>query len=174
MNDKHAANKIGRFIRDNVMTKELFLRVSHLIDNYIRKIPSPYHLTILKGYLILMTDDVPLEGDILSLVKKYYQEAVAINPNLPEAHIELGYHFDVFEDNFIEAECSFKRAIQSGGQADAYIGLFRVLAQQGKGKINEIHQIESNLSQEIRLSCTEILEEINNGIWFTDSIKTEI
>lgn len=111
MDDKHVASRIRAFMRDKIITNHLFFRLFDLIDSYIEKNDSPYYLKILKGNLINMADEVSLEDYPLSLAKQYYQEAIAINKDLPEAYIELAWYFDVFEDNFIEADRNFRKAL---------------------------------------------------------------
>jgi tetratricopeptide (TPR) repeat protein len=62
----------------------------------------------------------------------YFQRATSLNPKSADAHNELGYMYDVYFDDFPQAEAKFRKAIELGWDYSSYYGLARVLAETGR------------------------------------------
>jgi hypothetical protein len=58
--------------------------------------------------------------------------AVQLDDSDPEAFEELGYIYDIYIDDMIQAEYYFQQAIERGGSEWCYSGLARVLEQMGR------------------------------------------
>ena len=63
-----------------------------------------------------------------------YEQATRINPDDAEAHVEIGYYYDVLADTPQQAVPAFRRAIALGAGKTAYLGLARSLAELGDDK----------------------------------------
>lgn len=61
-----------------------------------------------------------------------FHMAARCNRTWAEPYVEIGFLLDVYANDFDGAATAFRRAIRNGATAEAYAGLARVLAEQGR------------------------------------------
>lgn len=157
--------KIKEFINSlkNRLPAEKEIPVSFIqeLDQQIERSPNHPELYILKGQLILNSEDDPhyqLQDALTA-----FEKAVEINPNYAEGYLEIAYFLDTFNDDFKEAIKNFELAISHKPSDDAYIGLARCLAQIGKK--NEAIEILKNKANSDNADVEEMIDEIQDGVW---------
>lgn len=138
-------------------------RAIALTNKALKEYPESAKLLCLAGDLARMKDDVS-EIDVKQS-QCFYETAMACDPGYFVPYESLGYLHDVYNDNFELAEKHFRQSIFLGSDRCSYIGLARVLAQNGqKDEAIQVLVSEScprrNTEPVLRILC-----EIRAGQW---------
>lgn len=134
------------------------------VEEALRAFPSSAKLWNLRGDLIQLDDEAE-EHYTLENALESYQRAVELDGTYAEAFENIGYYYDVHEDDPDRAEAFFRRAIELEPRRSTFVGLARVLAQLGRR-----HEALELLSAERCPFCeTEDVQalrsEIEDGLW---------
>lgn len=90
-----------------------------------------------------------------------YKASIAIDSSYAAAHEALGFMMFTFGNNPGEAENYFRSAIALGAGTDSYVGLAKLLAEQGQ-KHAALHVLESCPDD---ISVVRTRTEIEHGDW---------
>ena len=92
-----------------------------------------------------------------------YRNAVAIDPTHARAWVSIASWLDVHADDLAGAEAAYREVLKLDPESDAYEGLARVLAEQGR-RVEAIEVLESapRGDEERR---RRLREEIERGAW---------
>lgn len=101
-----------------------------LVSQALAKYPHSPRLLVMRGDLIQLSPDSP--GIHIEEALECYRKAIEIDPRYIDGWTSIGYFLDVIADDFRAAEDAFRRAIAHGGSVEAFVGLARVLAEQGR------------------------------------------
>jgi tetratricopeptide (TPR) repeat protein len=106
------------------------MRLLALLEESVLSCPQSPKLWCLRGDLIQLCD-IEVKYQHIDILHSY-EQAIAIDPSFAEAYESIGYYYDVIDENFPKSEAAFCKAIESGMRLHSYVGLARVLAEQGK------------------------------------------
>ena len=96
----------------------------------VRRHPESPELWIMRGDVISFAP--PEAGFPPDRPLKCYRKAISLDPCYANAYKAIGYHHDVWTENFRKAEAAFRKSIELGADEESYVGLARVLAQTGR------------------------------------------
>jgi len=134
-----------------------------LSDEAVLNHPTSSQLWLLRGHLVQLGEGDPrwTVDDAVSS----YESALALAPDDPEVHEALGYWYDVVDIQLERAACYFASALAKGGGRDSYLGMARVLAEQGKKsealRVLEPGECPFQEEPEVR----ELFDAIQEGHW---------
>ncbi len=117
----------------------------------------------MRGHLIeLAPEDYPVG---VAEAGHCYRRATELDPQYADAWESLGYYLDNYDEDIDAAEDAFRRAIETGGDADSYMGLARVLAQKGHkmDALKLLSPTECPYAEEQEVQ--DIRDEIEEGLW---------
>jgi tetratricopeptide (TPR) repeat protein len=142
---------------------EVSPEVLALSDEAVQAFPEAPELWCMRGHLIeLAPEDYPVP---LAEAGNCYRKAAELDPEYADAWESLGYYLDNYDEDLGEAEDAFRRAVESGGGADSYVGLARVLAQKGRKaealKVLSAPDCEFAEEQGVQ----DMRDEIQEGLW---------
>lgn len=134
-----------------------------LAEEATRAHPASAELWCLRGRVLQLYDG-PREFTARDYVDSY-EQALACDPANVVALEELGYQYDVYFNDFSSAESHFRRAIALGAGEDSYVGLARVLAQDGRADeaLTHLSPAECIWSESEKIG--EMRQEIASGSW---------
>ena len=93
-----------------------------------------------------------------------YENAVELDPHYSQAWESIGYYCDVHDQNFERAEFAFRRAVELGAGATAYVGVARVLAERNHQMTDILRFLDTcPYSDDDRVQ--EMRSEIESGMW---------
>jgi tetratricopeptide (TPR) repeat protein len=129
----------------------------------VEAFPEAPELWCLRGHLIeLAPEDYPVG---IAEAGNCYRKATELDPEYADAWESLGYYLDNYDEDIDEADEAFRKAIETGGDGDSYIGLARVLAQKGQKmaalKILSPGECPYADEQEVQ----DMRDEIQEGLW---------
>ena len=136
-----------------------------LIEESLREHPDSFSLWCLRGDLIQLFEDDSTEKYDWSDVIASYQRASEKESTNPRPYESLGYFFDVVYEDFETSELHFRRAIELGAGSDSWIGLARVLAENGKQDDAIALLVSSKCPDTDTEPIKRILNEIRSGEW---------
>jgi tetratricopeptide (TPR) repeat protein len=101
-----------------------------LVEEAVSTFPKSAQLWCIRGDLVQLA---PIEAQYgLADALLSYQTAIEIDPLFAEAYESIGYYYNVIDEDFAVCEAAFRKAIEFGSGMHSYVGLARVLAEQGK------------------------------------------
>jgi tetratricopeptide (TPR) repeat protein len=142
---------------------EVSPEVLSLSDEAVQAFPEAPELWCMRGHLIeLAPEDYSVP---LAEAGNCYRKAAELDPEYADAWESLGYYLDNYDEDLDEAEGAFRRAVESGGDADSYIGLARVLAQKGEkaAALQALSAPDCAFADE--QGVQDMLDEIEEGLW---------
>jgi tetratricopeptide (TPR) repeat protein len=107
-------------------------RLLRLMERAVGLHPCSARLWCLRGDLYQLQFAHPSREFDPRIPLRYYKKALVLNNRLADAHNEIGYLYDVYFEEYAQAECAFRAAISLGGDHTSYYGLARVLAEMGR------------------------------------------
>lgn len=138
-------------------------KVLALADEAVQAFPDAPELWCLRGHLI----ELAPEGYSVALTDAAdcYRKATQLDPDYADAWESLGYYLDNYDEDLDAAEQAFVNAIRTGGDADSYIGLARVLTQKGQkdAALKVLGAADCPYADEEDVEAMR--EEIRDGLW---------
>ncbi len=134
-------------------------------DQALDAFPRSMELWLLRGHLILLGDDDPRRE--LEDARQSYERALEIAPDDPEPHNELGYWYDVWDEQLELALSYFERAVDLGGDHEAHFGRARVLAELNQPE-RALASLDPPCPYAKHPEILELAKEIRNGGWARD------
>ncbi|RYG57182.1 hypothetical protein EON80_28565 [bacterium] len=110
--------------------REASLELLAMAEEAVAAYPQSSKLWCMRGDLIQLgeTESRYQLSDSLESCRR----AIAVDPTFAEAYESVGYYFDVIEEDFPLSEDAFRQAVKLGAGKDSFIGLARVVAEQGR------------------------------------------
>lgn len=149
---------------------ERYRELEPLINAAVEQHPQSSPLLCLKGaWIELCAIDQAINGEPVAALAAesldLFRRAAEADAAAPEAWEEIGFHLDVWQNDFRGAEHAFREAIARGAGAESYAGLARVLAQTGR-KAEALASIDpSTCAYALDSAVEKIAAEIREGIW---------
>ncbi|MEX2141574.1 MAG: tetratricopeptide repeat protein [Pirellulales bacterium] len=159
MNEEPFLKRLWEVVHESPATTAEALKLS---DAALQACPWSAELWYLRGLILDKCEELP--NITREDYRHCYERAIECDPGFVEAHVALGYTLDVYYDDFPAAESAFRKAIALGGGEEAYVGLARVLAQQGRSRsaLRLLHRLQSRKhSTPVQL----MIREIEEGQW---------
>ena len=107
-----------------------------LATEAVEQFPDSRDIWHLRGDLFSLHATFPQESGVVQELcdgaLASYERAIELDPNFSEAYESLGYLFDAHSNLTQKAEFYFREALRLGNGPNSYIGLSRVLAEQGR------------------------------------------
>lgn len=107
-------------------------RLTELVRQALDEFPTSSEVWVMYGDYLNISDSEANPDATVENAMAAYQKALEIDPVCAEAYQELGFLHDFYRDDMPAAEQAFRNAINFGADVDAYLGLVRVLFQQGR------------------------------------------
>jgi tetratricopeptide (TPR) repeat protein len=137
----------------------------------VRRHPESAELWIMRGDVISFAP--PDAGFPVDWPLKCYRKAISVDPCYARAYKAIGYHHDIWTENFRKAENAFRKSIALGADEDAYVGLARVLAETGR-KDEAIDLLEPGHCEFYDdPDVQKMREEILKGEWDPETLSAE-
>jgi Flp pilus assembly protein TadD len=129
----------------------------------VEQCPWSAELWYLRGMILDRCESLP--NITKEDYRRCYERAIECDPGFADAYVELGYVLDTYYDDFAAAERAFRKAIALGSRGDdVYVGLARVLAQQGR-KRSALRLLRRVTSRKTSDGIESMIHEIEQGIW---------
>ena len=160
MDENKLAKRLWRLMAERPATTAETVKLS---QSAVEQCPWSAELWYLRGMILDRCES--LSNFTREDYRRCYERAIECDPGCADAYVELGYVLDTYYDDFAGAERAFRKAIALGSRGDdVYVGLARVLAQQGRRRsaLRLLHRVASRkLSDRI----ASMIHEIEEGIW---------
>jgi hypothetical protein len=138
----------------------------HLAEEAVSKCRASPELWVMRGNLIQLSEqDSPykLRDALLS-----YERALLVDSRCAEALQEIGYYFDVIDEDLPRVEAAFRRAIDCGGGEQSHVGMARVLAELGKRDEGERVLAKARTIFGATTGIQRMEHELGAGYWHRD------
>ena len=159
MNEEKLLRRLWELAQESLATTAENVKLSNAA---VEACPWSAELWYLRGLILHKCEELP--NVTREDYRRSYERAIECDAGFVEAYVELGYTLDVYYDDFPGAESAFRKAIALGGGEGAYVGLARVLAQQGRRRsaLRLLYRVEARSGSALVQS---MIREIEDGQW---------